>query len=53
MGYFEITDLSASELDIYARLSENQLNLHRDYLLQKVLKLLGGRWMRDMCRYHF
>ena len=25
MGYFEITDLSAPELDIYARLSENQL----------------------------
>ena len=53
----EITDFDASELDVYARLTEAQL-LNKDhpekgFLLQKVRKLLAGHWMEDMIQCLF
>lgn len=53
----EITDLSAPELDIYARLSEGQL-LHyyepdTGLLLLKAPRSSAGPWMPDMSRCPF
>ena len=51
----EITDFTAPELDVYARLTEAQLlnreSLPRDCSLQKVPKSLSGRWMQAASLY--
>ena len=53
----EITDLSAPELDIYARLSEGQL-LHyyepdTGLFIAEAPRSLAGPWMPDMSRCPF
>lgn len=54
----EITDLSAPELDIYARLSEGQLLHYYEpdtwaFLLLKAPRSSAGPWMPDMSRCPF
>lgn len=50
-----ITDFAAPELDIYARLTENQLLNRADpanaLLWRKVLWSLAGRWTLGVRRY--
>ena len=46
-----ITDFSAPELDIYARLSEGQLL--QESLLQKVPRSLSGPWTQAMNQFPF
>lgn len=52
----EITDFTAPELDVYARLSEGQLlnrrSRRRECSLQKVQGLLNEHWMQVVYRYH-
>ena len=49
----EITNLSAPELDVYARLTEAQLRRKRAYLLPKAQRSLSVRWTQAMNPYRF
>ena len=56
MDLRRITDFDAPELDVYARLTENQLLNRSDpqnALWRKARWSSAGRWTRDARRYRF
>ena len=53
----EITDFEAPELDVFTRLTENQLltgtSRKKEYLLPRARRLLSGLWLQAAVRQPF